>query len=396
MNILFVNDSPFNPIVGGLERVTDVLAKEMKERGHNVYYLCGKIKPEKQWLLDFEYPCELHQLPNYGIFDDKANSDYYKYLQDILKIDIVINQRGLGGWFNDILSITSTKLISVIHSTPDSYIQLFLNQLIELTAPPHVKFKKMIKSFFPTLISYYWKRKALFDLKNKYKELACYSDAVVTLSYKDISIFENLINIPHKAKVTSIANPNTFSRLYETYEGKKKIVLYVGRLSKLEKAPHRLLEVWSYLHKEYPDWELKFIGDGDEIANMQEYTSKKHLSNVSFEGQQSNVAQYYEKASFVCLTSDFEGWGMSLTEGMQYGCIPCTFNNYGAAFDIIDDDVNGCLIPAFNIKEYANRLSELMSNEVKRLKMSKAAIDKVKEFSVENVADKWEELFMSI
>ena len=61
MNILFVNDSPFNPIVGGLERVTDVLAKEMKERGHNVYYLCGKIKPEKQWLLDFEYPCELHQ-----------------------------------------------------------------------------------------------------------------------------------------------------------------------------------------------------------------------------------------------------------------------------------------------------------------------------------------------
>ena len=64
MNILFVNDSPFNPIVGGLERVTDILAKEMKKRGHNVHYLCGKIKPEKQWLLDYEYPCDSFQPSN--------------------------------------------------------------------------------------------------------------------------------------------------------------------------------------------------------------------------------------------------------------------------------------------------------------------------------------------
>lgn len=396
MNILFVSDSPFNPIVGGLERVTDILAKEMKKRGHVVHYLCGKIKPEKQWLLDYEYPCDLYQLPNYGIFDDKTNCEYYKYLQDILKIDIVINQRGLGGWFNDILFSTKTKLISVIHSTPDSYIQLFLNQLIELTVPPYVKLKKMIKRSFLTLISYYWRRKALVDLRNKYKELACYSDVIVTLSNKDISVFEDLINISHKAKIVSIANPNTFSLLYTKTEDKKKNVLYVGRLTKLEKAPHRLLEIWSYLYKECPDWKLKFVGDGDYRAKMQEYAKKRHLKNVFFEGKQSDVTQYYKEASFVCLTSDFEGWGMSLTEGMQYGCIPFTFNNYGAAFDIIDNDVNGCLISAFDLKEYASRLAELMSNEVKRLKMSKAAIEKVKEFSVENVADKWEELFMNL
>lgn len=396
MNILFVSDSPFNPVAGGLERVTDCLTKELQKRGHTVHYLCGKIKPENQYFLDYEYPCELYQLPNYGIFDDKANSDYYKYLQNILKIDIVINQRGLGGWFNDILSITNTKLVSVIHSTPDSYIQLFLNQLIELTVPPHVKLKKMIKRTFPTLISYYWKRKMLFDLKKKYGELACYSDAIVTLSNKDVSVFEGLINISHKAKIVSIANPNTFNKLYIPSKDKKKNVLYVGRLTKFEKAPHRLLDVWNYLYKDYPDWNLKFVGDGDYRAKMQEYVKRRHLNNVFFEGKQTDVTQYYKEASFVCLTSNFEGWGMSLTEGMQYGCIPCTFNNYGAAFDIIDDDVNGCLIPAFDLKEYAKRLAELMSNDTKRLKMSKAAIEKVKEFSVENVADKWEELLRKL
>ena len=87
---------------------------------------------------------------------------------------------------------------------------------------------------------------------------------------------------------------------------------------------------------------------------------------------------------------------MALTEGMQHGCIPFTFNNYGAAYDIIDDGVNGCLIPAFDLKKYACTLSELISNDIKRKNMSKAAIEKVKLFSVENVVDRWEEIFKNL
>ena len=68
--------------------------------------------------------------------------------------------------------------------------------------------------------------------------------------------------------------------------------------------------------------------------NMQQKVKSYNLKNVFFEGRQSDVAQYYKKASFICLTSNFEGWGMVLTEGMQYGCIPMTFNNYGAAYEI--------------------------------------------------------------
>lgn len=138
------------------------------------------------------------------------------------------------------------------------------------------------------------------------------------------------------------------------------------------------------------------MGDGDEKKTMQDYVRKHRLNNVLFEGQQSNVAKYYRQAQFVCLTSHFEGWGMSLTEGMQYGCIPFTFNNYGAAYEIIDDGVNGCLIPAYNLKKYARRLSELMADDDRRAKMSIATVEKVKQFSVESVVDKWEKLFKSL
>ena len=37
-----------------------------------------------------------------------------------------------------------------------------------------------------------------------------------------------------------------------------------------------------------------------------------------------------------------------------------------------------------------------MDDDIKREKMSRAAFDKVKEFSVENVVEKWEMLFAEI
>lgn len=396
MNILFVSDSPFNPVVGGLERVTDVLSKELIKRGHSVYYLCGKIRPSYNYLLDYEYPAKLYQLPNYGLFDNYENKTFYKYLQSDLKIDIVINQRGLGGLFNSLLTLTHTKLVSVIHSVPDCDIIIYLNKLVELTVPPFAKLKKIIKKYFSCIISYYWKRKAMADLENKYNELVQNSDAIVTLSNNDVEIFKGIIKASYVANIISIPNPNTFNTAEVSLEKKEKVILYVGRLTKSEKEPLRLLKIWKYLHRKYFNWQLFIIGEGEEKNNMLEYVRKQQLNNVFFEGQQSDVAQYYKKATFVCLTSNFEGWGMVLTEGMQYGCIPVTFDNYGAAFDIIDDGLNGCLIPTFDLKKYASRLSELMSDEDKRFEMSNAAIEKVRMFSVANVVDKWETLFRSL
>ena len=396
MNILFVNDIPFNPIGGGIERVTDVLAKGLIKRGYKVYYLCGKLPQSKQYLLNYDFPAQLYQLPQFGLFENEDNILYYKNLQDELEIDVVVNQRGLGGWFNGLLPITQTKIVSVIHSVPDGEVRMFLNKLVELTVPPFEKIKKFIKIKLSSVIKAYWKRKALEDAKTYYNELAQYSDVIVTLSRGDIDMLNRLIGITKKTKIINIPNPNTFDQINTISEPKKKILLYVGRLEKTQKEPLRLLKIWNILHKKHPDWQLKIVGDGEERNAMKNYVESQKINNVFFKGRKVDVSKYYREASFVCLTSNFEGWGMSLTEGMQYGCVPFTFGNYGAAYEIIDDGVNGCIIPAFDIKLYARRLSELMENKDKCMAMSKAAIEKVQLFSVEEIVDKWEEMLNSL
>lgn len=394
MNILFVNDIPFNPLGGGLERVTDILARELVKRGNNIYYLCGKLSDSKFYLLDYDFPARLFQLPQYGLFDNEENRAFYKQLQCNLQIDIVVNQRGLSGWFNSLLPITNTKIVSVIHSELDADVIIYLNKLVEFSAPPFTSLKRILKTIFPSVFSYYWKRKALKDIQSRYNETARFSDVIVTLSNKSVGKLKALIDRPYKAKIVSIPNPNTFHLAEDVpIEHKSKVILYVGRLSKEDKEPLRLLKIWKYLYKKHSDWCFKIVGYGSEEHSMQDYIKKHRLENVYLEGRQSDVARYYKEASFVCLTSNFEGWGMALTEGMQYGCVPFTFNNYCAAFDIIKDDVDGCLVPAYDLKKYANRLSELMLDNNKRIKMSRAAIEKVRLFSVENVADKWENVF---
>ncbi len=57
MNILFVYPTLFHPQRGGIERVTDSLAREMKARGHNIFYLHNK--PD-ECLMDFDYPSFSH------------------------------------------------------------------------------------------------------------------------------------------------------------------------------------------------------------------------------------------------------------------------------------------------------------------------------------------------
>ena len=50
------------------------------------------------------------------------------------------------------------------------------------------------------------------------------------------------------------------------------------------------------------------------------------------------------------MTSSFEGWGLTLTEAQQYGCVPLAFHSFASLTDIITDKVNGFAISVGRIK----------------------------------------------
>jgi glycosyltransferase involved in cell wall biosynthesis len=396
MNILFINNIPFNPRYGGIERVTDILTKGLLalNNDYHIFYLTFKI--ENREMLKYDFPAPLYELPCDGWLENEKNLDCYCRIINENKIDVIVNQRGT---YLIIDSGTVSlkkhpKIISVIHSVVDgrrreSYFsckKTFLGRC-----------KYIIKKFFPFILEIYLQRKIVPQIKNYYCSLAESSDAIILLSSQYVEDIKAYIGDGFKETlITSIPNPNTFPLSVVHYENKKKQLLYVGRLESRQKAPLRLLKIWEKIYKKHQDWELVMVGDGDAKEPMERYVKRHRLVRVNFVGNKQNVIDYYRKASILCMTSNYEGWPMVLPEGMVNGCVPICFNSFGAATDLIDDGINGFLIPPFNLDDYARKLSELMADKNKIIVMGKKSQEKVKSYTVNNIIPQWDELFQRV
>lgn len=388
MNILFVNTIPFNPCYGGIERVTDQLTKYlMSHFQYKVYYLiceeCDKA------IYEYSFPTTLFHLPSKtNIFHNRS---YIARLVAEYDIDVIVNQRGQSAFIHECIKTSNVKIISVIHSKPSAFIEW---ELLRILSSSTTLIKRMVKTLIYPVLYYKTKLVCTRYFAKHFLRVMQESSSLVLLSNKYIADLEQIVGVDLSTyNIAGIPNPNTFLDSECIFERKDNIILYVGRLSQGEKNPLRLLKIWEQLYCKYLDWKLVIVGDGDAMSMMKNYIVRKKLQRVIFSGPQDNVIEYYKRADFICLTSNFEGWGMSLTEGMQCGCIPFTFNNYAAASDIIDDGINGCLIKPYDICEYASKLATLMSNDKLRHKMSAAAKIKVREFDIDKISFNWVTLF---
>lgn len=110
-------------------------------------------------------------------------------------------------------------------------------------------------------------------------------------------------------------------------------VLYVGRLAR-EKGVDLLLEAARGL-----DAEVVVAGSGPEEASLRAAAPE----NVRFLGQveRNDLPGWYAAADVLCLPSRSEPWGFPLNEGASAGLPLVATDAVGAAWDLIEDGVNG-------------------------------------------------------
>lgn len=389
MNIAFLFYCPIVPHIGGVQRVTDVLAKEFERRGHNVIFICTESQNR-----DDVYPYysakQIYLDSNKN--DEEFTADYCKILQTN-DINVVISQEARS---DSLLLLENTpicvKRISVVHINP--YAIIGNEQRIKRAIRSRrlvTNLAKYLVMLFPHIARRYYRFK-----ENKfYRRILGVSDKLVFLSPSFVELLKENIPDISSRKLAAIGNPNTFVPKYEVGT-KENLIICVARLSEVQKNVRDFILVWQQLYKYNPMWKAVIVGDGPDRGLLESFAKKKGVRNLSFVGRVENVGNYYQRAKFVCMTSIYEGWGMVLTEGMSYGCVPCVYGSYGAAFDIVDDGVNGIISTPFRPKEMADRIQTLINDESRLVQMSSSAIEKVKDFNADKVADKWDALFGSL
>lgn len=381
MNILFTSSTPFHPLRGGVGRVTDTLCKELQKRGYQVFYLNADWVAEER--KKYKYPAPVTILPIKNIDDAQCVISYRKYLTEN-KIDVVINQDALYVDFYNNVGDLPIKVISVIHNNPLMNYNHLLNDLLTLR---NNSLLERMKRIVRCLLYLRVKKQLKEYIDKRFGNIILSSDKILMLSPYYVQSLKNF-GISVENKFDYVYNPNSFPLQTSLFK-KKKEIIYVGRLDNRSKKVGRLIKVWSKVGKKYPDWNLTIVGDGPDRNQLEVLKKKYQVGNLIFEGFQSPI-EYYKRASIICMTSSFEGFPMVLVEAMQFGCVPIAFDSFEAIHDVIIPEKTGELVKPFKIKDYINKLSNLIDDDTKRTTMSDAASMYVARFDVKTIADRWE------
>ena len=380
MNIVFAYPTGLNPQKGGVERITDIIAKILLKRGYTIFYLNWKREQD-----NYEYPVPVIDLPSSNLEDPNNLEVYNRFLKEN-RIDVIINQHGLyeGTYFLSQVKVQNVKIISVLHSDPFGYYNHLFADLMTLRDSSIKEKVKRVARFF-----LYMKVKKIIhrSLVNHYTFIQEHPQYVCLLSESYKERLEEYCDLPDNYFI-SIPNPNTYENI-EIIPHKEPILLFVGRLDNRSKKLFTLIDIWYRLCKLYPQWKLIIVGDGPDKDVL--INKAKDISNIEFKGYQ-DPREYYEKASIFCMTSIFEGFPMCLTEAMQFGCVPIAFDSFSAVYDIIKPGETGELVKSFDKKEYVGKLIHLIDDETYRKKLSKNAFQYVKRYDIANILPKWIEL----
>jgi glycosyltransferase involved in cell wall biosynthesis len=159
----------------------------------------------------------------------------------------------------------------------------------------------------------------------------------------------------------------------------------VGRLSP-EKGFEYLLTAIRDVINVYPSVKVFVAGNGNEKYRLylQERINELKLSsNIIFTGFYEDVPQILRCMDIYCLPSLSEGFSRSLLEAMASG-LPVIATSVGGNMEVIQDGVNGLLVPSSNPVRLASAIKELLKDKEKARRMGLAGRELVVEkFSVE-------------
>jgi len=243
----------------------------------------------------------------------------------------------------------------------------------EIGIPSHSRFAKIVFNFI-------------------YK----FCDFVVGESQSVIDNLKHNYNINHsKLKVISnfaiFKNYETDSSLIDNSEFK---IVSVSRLEPVKNI-EGIIKVIEKLKQQKYSIKYDIVGDGSSAEILKELVKKLKLENeIAFIGFQEETQKYYLNSDVYILNSISEGFSNSLLEAMYLKKM-CITTNVGAASEMIQNDINGWIIPVNDENELYQRIKKCIeiNSETRKNIEDNAKSTVVNNFSLQNHINKLMHLY---
>jgi glycosyltransferase involved in cell wall biosynthesis len=157
----------------------------------------------------------------------------------------------------------------------------------------------------------------------------------------------------------------------------------VGRWAASEryKGVDDLIRSIAQLRMKFPGLCLVAVGQGDDLSRLKQIVADLKVSeSVRFLTglSRQEIAACYARCEIFALPSTGEGFGLVFLEAMAFGK-PLVGAACGGAVDVVEDNVNGLLIPPGDSERLAEALATLLEDESLRSKLGQRGAEMVRQ-----------------
>ncbi len=169
---------------------------------------------------------------------------------------------------------------------------------------------------------------------------------------------------------------------------------------------HMVLAIGQFIHRKGfdvlmhaaknldPDTGIYIVG-GETTDEYRKLREDLGLRNVHFLGFQKKerLALLYKAADLFVLPTREDIWGLVINEALAYGLPTITTDRCVAGLELIEDGVNGYVVPVEDAQALAEKMNAVLAADLRQ--MGEASLRKIRPYTLENMAKTHAEIFES-
>lgn len=369
MRIGFFTDT-YTPQINGVVRSIQLFKRALEERGHHVYVFA----PNPEHHEDGDGTVRFRSVPF--------------ALQPEMRLAAPVSLEAL--------RLLDSVDLDIVHSHDPFAIGLFGLQVARRHRIPYVH---TYHTLYPEYVHYVWETRLTKKLAQRLSQVFCQRcDSIVAPSSKiERYLREWGVKVPIEVLATGV-DVRAYSQVDAGLVAglrdrlglrpEERVILFMGRLGREKNVDLLIRALW---HCREPDVTLVVAGDGPYRTELEAQTSEIGLSDrVRFAGylEHDDVLAAYHMADLFTFSSTSETQGLVIGEAMAAG-LPVVAVEDDAVEDFVVDGGTGFVTHA-RPEDLALGIDAALSDDRLRERMSVAAAERAREFSIERQAEKLE------
>ncbi|MFS0576759.1 N-acetyl-alpha-D-glucosaminyl L-malate synthase BshA [Sporosarcina sp. 179-K 3D1 HS] len=176
----------------------------------------------------------------------------------------------------------------------------------------------------------------------------------------------------------------------------ERVMIHISNFRKVKRIPDIIMSFQKVVEK-MPDVKLLLVGEGPEKPDMEQLVLDLHLeSHVIFTGKRNDLPELLAISDVMFQMSEKEAFGLVLLEALACG-VPSIATDIGGIPEVIEDGVNGFLVPLGDCEEAAAKAVTLLQDDalLDTFKRHALAIANEK-FDTETIVSQYESLYYEV